>query len=292
MPTPAQTARLAEAIAADFYGEGLKLPGSAALPDAGTWAGMPEVKAVERLRESGADDREVRLFITFIAAMDRMQKAERLWPRGVVLFQAHPEMFEPAGVLPLSINTIRDRLSSFRVSRFLQEDSDAWKTIARTLATERTPVSGVVESGVGDARDLLRDLRTFAGNRPRFPLLKGEKIGPMWVRMLAAPGGAAIGNIDIIPVQVDVQVRRATRNLGVADPPGKEIDDRITSVIQNAWRDALVSAEIAGPSGIAGTCAALDPALWTLGTDGCSHCEDVRKRIPVSRACESCRFKP
>lgn len=271
MPTPAQTARLAEAIAADFYGDGLKLPGSDAPADAGTWAGMPEVKAVERLRESGAGDREVRLFITFIAAMDRMQKAERLWPRGVVLFQAHPEMFEPAGVLPLSIDTIRDRLSSFGVSRFLQEDSDAWKTIARTLATERTPVSRVIESGGGDARDLLRDLRTFAGNRSRFPLLKGEKIGPMWVRMLAAPGRAAIENIDIIPVQVDVQVRRATRELGVANPPGEEIDGAVRNVIQSAWRDAVAGARFGGPPGIAGTCAALDPALWALGKYGCDH---------------------
>ena len=271
MPTPAQTARLAEAIAAAFYGEGLKLPDSDAPADAGTWAGMPEVKAVERLRESGVGDREVRLFITFIAAMDRMRDANALWSRGVKLFGASPETFEPAEAAAISIHALRERLSDFGVSQRHGSDSQAWQAIARSLASENSPVTRVIESGHGDAREILEYRRTRVGGRARFPMLAGPKVGPMWVRMLAAPGGAKIENIDIIPVQVDVQVRRATRELGVANPPGEEIDGAVRSVIQDAWRNAVAGAEFGGPPGIAGTCAALDPALWALGKYGCDH---------------------
>ena len=51
-------------------------------------------------------------------------------------------------------------------------------------------------------------------------------------------------------------------------------------MIQSAWRGAVSSAAFGGPSGIGGTCAALDPALWFFGKFGCSHCEQVGRRSP------------
>ena len=268
---PHHAARLAELITADFYGQGLVLSERNAPPDAGTWAGMPEVKAVKRLRESGISERGLRLFITFVAAMDRIRDADVLWGNGVRFFQEHPEMFEPAEIVATPLLSLRMQLMSFGVSKLHVPDSEAWSVIARSLVRDDSPVTRVVELGAGDARDLLRDLRKRMKGRSRFPLLRGDKIGPMWVRMLAAPGGATIEHINAIPVQVDVQVRRATRDLGVADPPGGEIDGHVRSVIQSAWRDAVDMAKFGGPPGIAGTCAALDPALWALGKYGSDH---------------------
>ena len=181
-------------------------------------------------------------------------------------------------------------LSQYGVSQRHGDDSAAWRVIAHSIAVGGNPVSRAVESGVGNAGDLLSYLRTSSGGQSRFPLLKGPKIGPMWVRMLVAPGGARIDDIDIIPVAVDVHVRRATKNTGVVDTQGMS-DGEARKVIQGTWRAAIASTKLGGPDGITDTCAALDPALWLFGKFGCSHCEKVGQLMPISRACDHCQLR-
>ena len=111
----------------------------------------------------------------------------------------------------------------------------------------------------------------------------------MWVRMLAEPGGAVIRRIDRISVAVDVHVRRVTENLGIASTGNLQLEEARPK-IQSAWKKAAVAANICGPSRIAGTCAALDPALWSFGKYGCSHCETVGARVPIGRACDHCQL--
>ncbi len=133
-------------------------------------------------------------------------------------------------------------------------------------------------------------LRSKRNGKARFPLLRGPKIAPLWVRIMAAPGEAAISQMETIPVAVDVHVRRVTENLGVTHTHGLALDRSVKGRIQSAWQDAVSIADFGGPQGIAGTCAALDPALWLFGARGCSFCEKQHQRIPISRACHSCRL--
>ena len=289
VPDIRHAAVMAEAIARDFYDDRLDLSARDVVPGS-TWSRMPEVACVARLRASGASHPSVRLFLTFIAAMDRARDATRLWNSGVALFQSHPNLFEPAEASAIPISTLRERLSQYGVSQRHGDDSSAWRVIARSIAAGGNPVSRVVESGVGNAGELLSYLRTSSGGQSRFPLLKGPKIGPMWVRMLVAPGGARIDDIDIIPVAVDVHVRRATENTGVVDTQGMS-DGEARKVIQGTWRAAIASTKLGGPDGITDTCAALDPALWLFGKFGCSHCEKVGQLMPISRACDHCQLR-
>lgn len=46
----------------------------------------------------------------------------------------------------------------------------------------------------------------------------------LWARMLAYPGGAATTSIEILPVAVDVQVRKVTEYLGVARTRGQALE--------------------------------------------------------------------
>ncbi len=289
MTQPTDASRLAELIASDFYENRLDL---SARRDAASspWSQLPEVETTRRLKQSGASDRTVRLFLTFIAAMDRVRDAARLWNAGLALYDSHPELFDPAVTAAIPIHQLRDVLSSFRVSQRHGPDTRAWSRIASSLGSSNSPVSAAVEQGVGDAQDLLVDLKTVdqAGSS-RYPILRGPKVGPMWVRMLANPGGAKIDRMDTIPVAVDVHVRRVTENLGVADTRGRSIR-AAKPVIQSAWRRAVAKARIGGPPGIQGSCAALDPALWFFGIHGCSYCELVRRRIPIGRACGHCQL--
>ena len=161
-PDIRHAATVAGAIASDFYDDRLALSAREVAPGS-TWLRMPEVECVARLRASGVSDRTVRLFLTFIAAMDRARDATRLWNNGVKLYQAYPELFEPAEASATPISTLRERLSHYGVSQRHGPDSSAWNVIAHSLAAGGNPVSRVLESGVGNAGELLSYLRTSSG---------------------------------------------------------------------------------------------------------------------------------
>ena len=283
------TPRLAELIAGDFYDDRFDLSARGLAPRT-AWSLMPEVEATERIRILGASEPAIRVFLTLVSAMDRARDATRLWRASARLFESHPEVFDPATISSMSVRDLRTLLSRSRVSQRHGQDSRAWHDIAGSLASGVGAVSRLVESGVGDAVELLKDLRRHDSQRRlRYPLLRGPKIGPMWVRIMVNPGGADIRRIDTIPVAVDVHVRRATENLGVTDTRDLGLDEA-KPVIKDTWQTALRAARIGGRSGIAGTCAALDPALWFFGKYGCSHCERIGRRAPISRACANCQL--
>lgn len=283
------TPRLAESIADDFYNDRFDLSARGLAPHT-AWSLMPEVEVTQKLRTLGASDRTICIFLTLVSAMDRARDATRLWRAAERLFETHPEVFDPARVLSMASQELYALLSQSNVSQRHGQDSRAWRNIAGSLASGVGAVCRLVDSGVGDAVELLKDLRRRDSQGwTRYPMLRGPKIGPMWVRIMANPGGTDIRRIDTIPVAVDVQVRRATENLGVTDTRDLELEEA-KPVIQKTWRFAVRSAQIQGPSGIAGTCAALDPALWFFGKHGCSHCERIGRRAPIGRACENCQF--
>ena len=283
------TTELAELIAGDFYNDRFDLSARGMAPRT-AWSLMPEVEVTQKLRGLSASDRDIRVFLTLVSAMDRARDATRLWRAAVRLFESHPEVFDPAHVTSMAAAELFALLSQSNVSQRHGEDVAAWRDIARSLVSGDGAVSRLVDSGAGDAEDLMKDVRRRdSEGRARYPLLRGPKIRAMWVRIMANPGGAAIRRMETIPVAVDVQVSRATEYLGVTDTRGLDPEDA-TPVIQDAWRKAVWAARVGGPEGIAGTCAALDPALWFFGKYGCSHCEQLRRRVPISRACENCQL--
>ncbi len=66
--------RLAELIASDFYEDRLYLSARGGVAGS-PWSRMPAVECVRRLRASGTSNRTVRLFLTFIAAMNRARES-------------------------------------------------------------------------------------------------------------------------------------------------------------------------------------------------------------------------
>ena len=64
--------------------------------------------------------------------------------------------------------------------------------------------------------------------------------------MLAWPGSADLRNIGILPVAVDVHVRRITEYLGVTNTQGQDLE-RVRGEIQEAWRRAVETDGTAGP---------------------------------------------
>ncbi len=257
------------------------------------WEGMPEVAAAHGLRGADASDTAVRLFMTFTAALDRARDADRLWASALALWRHQPWVFEPERVLAATLTELQDALRSSSVSQRHTMDTAVWRLIAETLVSPSGPAAlrEAVYGGKGDAAVLLAALQvTTPAGTARTPMLAGPKVGPMWVRMLAHPGAAAITSLEVLPVAVDAQVRKVTEYLGLTDTRGQDLE-RVRKAIQEAWRRDVQEGGAVGPGALAGTCAALDPALWFFGKWGCTFCESRGERRPVARVCADCRFE-
>ncbi|MYI85257.1 MAG: hypothetical protein F4081_00345, partial [Dehalococcoidia bacterium] len=265
-------ARLAELIAADFYGKGLKLSGEKAEEAPRRWAEMPEIQAVARLRDAGADYVAVRRFLTFVAAMSRNRNFKKLLCAALDLFGEDRALFNPAVAATTPVPVLKDRLSTSSVSRKHKPDAEAWQTIAGSL-TKPGPVMAAINDGMGDATKVFRSLDTVAGGKARFPLLSGPKTKSLWMRLMVAPGKSRLGNLRHIPLAVDVHVRRATERLGVCDTQDASTE-LARAAIQGEWLDVADMADIDAPLRLGGSCLALDPALWVLGKYGVD--EDYR----------------
>jgi hypothetical protein len=275
-----------------FMEEELDLSERVGTPAAG-WAGMPEMVVAERLRGSGARAADLRLLLTFTAAMDRAREADRLWFAAERLYRAEPWTFQPESVVSRGLVELSDALRSHGVSQRHGPDAAAWRMLAESLAdpARSSTIRRAVIDGRGDAVELLACLRaTSSAGTDLFPLLRGPKIGPMWVRMLAYPGGAEIASLEGLPVAVDVQVRKVTEYLGVTDTGRLELEE-IRPFVQRAWAEDVARHGAAGPSVLEGTPAAVDPALWFWAKWGCTRCEAAGRRLPINAVCvKSCRF--
>ena len=282
----AETVReIAAAITSGFHRGRFDLSARRGAPTPGLDA-VPEFRAVAAIRRAGASDIDVRLALTFGAAMDRLRDADRLWDAVAAFFADCRWAFRPEEASRRPLAELRETLKTAGVSQRHGPDSKAWRTIAESLLDPAAPkaVRRAVFEAEGDARELVS-----AVQRGRwFPLLRGPKISVMWVRMLAAPGEAAIAHLDALPVAVDVQVRKVTEYLGVL-PHARDKSAVPDADVQRAWRGAADAAE--GPPDLAGTGAALDPALWFFGKWGCTFCENAGRRMPIADVCRArCRL--
>lgn len=239
------------------------------------WGAMPEVAGARALREAGATDAEVRLWLTFTVALDRIRDADALAEASVRPWTRERWAFEPEEALRRGRRTLAPVLRASRVSKLHGPDADAWFRIAQSLAGGvSAPIADAVYAGRGEVRRLIAEVaRTDASGQALFPSLRGPKISRLWVRELAVPGNAAIAGMDRLEVAVDVQVRKVTENLGVLDTRGQELG-AVRGAIQRAWAEDVREHGAAGPEGIRDTTAALDPALWFFGKWGCTHCQE------------------
>ena len=280
---------LAAMIANDFYGNRLD-HGSRGMPAVKPWLLIPEVGAAQQVRDAGGSQQEVRRFLTLVCAMDYQFNSDQLWKVAAGLYSARSELFDPAEVAAMPPELLHRNLRIAGVAgRFHQRNARSWRRIAeRLVSSERSAVRRVIDEGIGCVDALRRDLR-------HFPLLRGKKIGAVWIRIMANPGGARIVPADAMSVGVDIHVRRLTRNLGLRDD-GQDVaaidadDDSRDAEIRRIWREAAIWADIQGPPGVGRGAGAIDPALWFFGRYGCGHCEAMARLVRFGRACEGCRM--
>ncbi len=278
---------LAHQITAAFVGGAFDVSKRGA-PKGEGWDALPELIAAKRLREEGADDVAIRLFCTFTAAMDRARNARRLWSNAADLFLRTRWAFEPQEIANRSLTYLTDTLKSFGVSQRHGPDARAWQAIARALNLKGSArvVYRAIYEGTGDTAALLDAVKSTTHTEGSlFPFLKGPKVSLIWVRMLVYPGRAKISNLVMLPVAVDVQVRKVTEYLGLTNTKGQPLNQQVRKTIQDAWHRTIeIGGALAPPGGssmLNDTAAALDPAVWFVGSWGCTFCErHNRQKFP------------
>jgi hypothetical protein len=250
-----------------------------------SWSELPEAWSLP-----DTDPTDQRLWLTFVASVDRARDAAALWRAARDAWVADRWIFSPAAVIQRGFVELADALRFHGVSQRHMPDTAAWRSVAEALVSAQgpQPIRDAVEGRPASAEQVLGSLAaTWPHGTLMFPQLSGPKIGPMWVRMLAYPGGAAIGGLEVIPVAVDTHVQRVTEMLGLVAP--RDLDDSHRRRIQSVWFEAVADAGAFGaPAGIDGTAAGLDPALWALGKEGCSRCERAGGKVSVGAICDLC----
>jgi len=236
------------------------------------------------------------LFITLSVSIDYQRDADALWASSRQTYE-DPEtryLFNPQLMHETPFSKIVRDMKKYKLSKKPQQDANTWHTIGVTF----------YEKWQGDPRNFLAscnwdaplilarlkvDSRLRNGKRvPDFPFLRGDKIGPLWVRMLRDNAGLTqIRNLDKVHIPVDIHVVRATLALGVVHGQYKGRLESIFGTIRQAWFESVDGLTVDGRPMIA---LDVDEPLWHLSRYGCTHRNKLTGDCPVYDRCEAEEF--
>jgi len=238
------------------------------------------------------------LFLTFTVAIGYVHDAHWLW-RSALRALDDPEtsyLFDPARLARVTDDQVLASMEEHDlIGRGGKRDAKFWRTIGTTLRGEYGGDPRVfMEDCDWDAPTILRRLRQDqhpegSGTKDDFPLLRGKKIGPLWLRIMRDNAEITqIKNMDKVPLPVDVHTARATLTTGVIRGTYSGTLSGLFQPIRDAWSAALQDLP-AGSQPI--NALDIDAPLWTLSKYGCSPgrwddgiCAGSR-RCPVSDLC-------
>jgi hypothetical protein len=118
-----------------------------------------------------------------------------------------------------------------------------------------------------------------------FPSLRGDKISPLWIRMLRDNVGiTCLKSLDKVPIPVDIHIARATLSLGIVRGQYDGPLEGIAPYIHQAWFESVIGLTANNEPMIA---LDLDEPLWHLSKYGCSkHRNEISGECSVFKTCE------
>lgn len=105
--------------------------------------------------------------------------------------------------------------------------------------------------------DAIRLSDFLEDNKPEFPYLSGNKIKPLWLRIIDETIGIKLKRIEKIPLPIDVHTARMTLKIVFNENLSRDINENIRKKTQNIWKTILNGEEIYPLQ--------LDEPLWLLG---------------------------
>jgi len=235
--------------------------------------------------------REHLLFLTLTVSIDYQRDAHALWDSARATYEdpVTRYLFEPGELTSVPFTTMMDDMQKHGLSKKKRQDAWIWRTVAVTFNKKwKNDPQEFLSDCSWDAMTILHRLRQdqhFDGKKMAwdFPFLRGQKIGPLWVKMLKDNGRIEdIRNLEQVPIPVDVHVARATLAIGVVRGHYSGLHSGVFPAIREAWKEG-----VAGLSTADGPMIALDvdEPLWHLSKFGCRKRDPVTGECPVMDAC-------
>lgn len=253
-------------------------------------AAMPEDAQPKEVEEGSV---EHLIFITLTLALDYQRDADQLWNAGRITYE-DPQtryLFDLQQVHESPIETISNDMQKHALRKKIEKDPMIWKTICSSFCRYWDGSPEKFLTGCGwDSRGILKRLKDD-GNlvdgkiERHFPHLRGDKIGPLWIRMLRDNVGCTqLTNLDKVPIPVDIHIARASLTLGLVRGSYSGSLNDLFREIRRVWFEGVKNQDL----GHRQMCALdVDSALWTLSKYGCTN------RLPDGRCpkMSECAFK-
>lgn len=199
----------------------------------------PNQLPVQKVKSDIKDEQELATFLTLTVSINYFKETDGrdgLWQTSKRLWDDEHWLFEPNTIA--EEKELDDIVSVFGdVGWWPNQDAEIWHTISLTLAQDFSGnVLNLMESAGYDA---VRLKEYIIDNGQSFPFLKGDKIAPLWLRLLHEEVHP-LDNIDQMPVPVDTHIVKVTNMLLGTDYDEEENDDldEIRQLWQNVCQDA------------------------------------------------------
>ena len=254
---------------------------------------MPE-QALPKTMQRGS--LEHLLFITLTVAIDYQRDAAALWSVARKTFEdPHTRyLFDPELLHLTAPHKIFNDMQKHGLSKKPKKDAHIWRTIGVTFYKKwkGDPVGFLEDCGWNSLNILSRlkgDSHLYNGKSVAdYPYLRGNKIGPLWLRMLRDNAGIKkLKNLDAVPIPVDIHVARATLALGVVKGRYKGDLKQLFENIRVAWFESVQGLKMENRSMIA---LDVDEPLWQLSRCGCTKRDKENGLCPVINNCEAKHF--
>ena len=233
------------------------------------------------------------LFITLTVSIDYQRDAADLWESGRKTFNDPTTryLFNPKIISETPFPTIMRDMQKYKLSRKPQKDAEIWSTVAISFCNkwQGDPRNFLADSNWHALR-ILQHLKVdtrLSGQRRigDFPYLRGDKIGPLWLRMLRDTAGISnILSLDLVPIPVDIHIARATLTLGIVRGTYLGNFGNLFESIRKAWFESVHGLNLTNRPMIA---LDVDEPLWHLSRYGCTYRDKQSGICPKITSCEA-----
>lgn len=236
------------------------------------------------------------LFLTLTVSIDYQRDAPAMWESSRKTFEDDDTayLFEPRSLHATQPKKIISDMQKHGLSKKLSKDAHIWRTVGVSFYKKWSgdPRNFLADCG-WDCPSILNRLRSddhlYNGRAVSdYPFLRGQKIAPLWLRMLRDNAGISnLENLHKVPIPVDIHVARATLSVGVVSGQfNGKIADLFESV-REAWFESVKGLQTKGRAMIA---LDVDEPLWHLSKYGCSRRNKADGTCPAKGKCEVSEF--
>jgi hypothetical protein len=236
------------------------------------------------------------LFITLTVSLDYLRDAPALWESARETHE-DPEtkyLFKPELIHKTPYDKFAKDLQKYKLSKRYNKDSYIWRTNATTFHKKwNGDPRKFLEDCNWDSLLILKRLKSdthdLNGRKIKdFTYLGGDKIGPLWLRMLRDNVEInKLKNLEKVPIPVDIHVARASLATGVVHGQFEGRLEDIFNEIRSAWFESVKRLNIEDREMIA---LDVDESLWHLSKYGCTNRDEITGKCPSFNKCEAKEF--